>query len=1387
MNLKTDFPIELTCGKLSSLRRSLSDSTDPENLVTLPPLDSPISFISFTSNEQHLLVYTQNATLYLYSLSALQSGSESGRLIISSGTTNSNNEVVFSPDIPLKDMLPRPRNSNEVLLLNSNGIATIYNIRTNQLQHLCSSTSVISWSPLGKAITIGTASPNQSLAQYTLEGVLSKSYALPDDLNSKFEMISLRWVSAGKYFVVLNDGESEYQVSLVSTDKDTSTSTWLTTSQACQPFGDESRTPSWYTTIIRAWGGRNFPFVFVTASAQSNDLCILTEEGLIEMAEDSARAQLAFRDDGEASPLGFALDFSSTEPVIDPFKGTDECDPLPIVWVLDEQGCLCAWNIVYKLGIKEGTVLLKNIMEDYKRTNTEASEASQDFPQSSMTNTPVAEHKPVFGSSGFGSSAFPTFSSSGFGSASKNSPQENTSESSSVPVFGGISFGNTGFKPAQTSTSTTSSGSVFGESPFGNTSFKSTTDSQLNQSAAKPSLFGSSTAVSPFGALSSQQPSDNTSSIFGKSGFSSKSSFATESSQQTSSPFGAASSQPLSTFGQGLPGSSTNSNIFGSLSKKSLDSQATSTHLVPRSEQPSSSLHGGDSDDDPSKFEDSSDPEDDSDSDIGDESHGDLSGNSIETVGNLMSKLGTKTEFPPASGSVFSNPTNAQGFAPVSLNGLNENSSSSSPLPRSENLLNDKGIGNNPSIIPENLDVRDAFHGFRVTKPSKSSILSEPKSTNIHSDGSKELSDGDKTPTAFAFDNILETLSDTKSTKLEDSAPTKSSVVNLEKPLVDEDIPSSSDTENTHLEPITVIENAPLPPDPKSSFSNLESNKPSFQPSISKSAIDSVPLESKESNDGDSMERENLLTPSVSPEALEVDPENTDSFTRRIQEEAEEVIDNADTSLIAENHAKEKQNDTDESVKSENDSADDIEDDTANLSDLSDEYVKKYLRKKSMRISKFIGGCEGYEESENNFEDESENKYEDEDGYEDGYEDEFQETSVAPQITYSDIATQFPEPGDIPDEPTLSDYYYESDFEDSRKISFHSAISVPAYISLEAIELPAVGDTYESEAVSIFKEINAQFEILAMNSYSMATFIEANQPVLDSEGYLVERARHGLHDVNQVDKWKLSECEDLEPLLDHMTALLEKVQASQKTEFDKNVKKSLIQCTTHLDQIKELLQYHKRFLESSTSRLGGLPPKAAMLQTTLRKHMKETTNFLSKLERSVNVAKSQYSTSNTQGIGRNVSLSDVQESIQKITRLAARKSDDVDQLAFRIRELKTNGPGEHNKMILEENAAPDTPSKLQTSSKFLLDSSHNESIDFPGAENKSLISPSSFFSSFAAGSLSRQQALMDSEKIDITEHQNRHNLRGSIGQVLRNRPVSQIANHGRQIVRGRCQ
>jgi nucleoporin NUP159 len=252
------------------------------------------------------------------------------------------------------------------------------------------------------------------------------------------------------------------------------------------PFGLDRSPPHHFLLRLRDFPP-NLQDLLVVASTASTDVGLFSRSKvpltadkpadritgvftLTGMSDDSRRAQLPMSEAlTDTSPIGVVLDLSSRENVARPIP-SDEMDesktPLPALLVLNNEGILSSWWIVYSESIHAGTPYPGLIAAAGAAISTPAQQASA-FP-SSISKIPFGQ--PAFGSPsnvggafgtlGKSSNAFGTGSGLGgliaFGAPSSiNKPASawgtpsGGSPASVVPAFGKPSFGTPGVPAAQ--------------------------------------------------------------------------------------------------------------------------------------------------------------------------------------------------------------------------------------------------------------------------------------------------------------------------------------------------------------------------------------------------------------------------------------------------------------------------------------------------------------------------------------------------------------------------------------------------------------------------------------------------------------------------------------------------------------------------------------------------------------------------------------------------------------------------------------------------------------------------------------------------------------------------------------------------------------------------
>lgn len=250
----------------------------------------------------------------------------------------------------------------------------------------------------------------------------------------------------------------------------------------CPPFGLH-RSPAFQFMLRLRDYPPNLQDAIVVASTVSVDIGLvtrsktpLTNDAPAEkitsvftttaMADDSRRAQMPMsKDQTDTSPIGVCFDLSSKDKVLRPLP-KEEFDtsqgPLPALMILNNEGVLSSWWIVYAESIRRGTT--------YPSLVAAGGPQTQQQPQTERQASPFAsagtQAAPAFGQSNFGKPSNPAV---GFGGAfSKPATSAFGLTSSSGSGFGAIGKSQSQFgAPTSTPANSQSGGSTFGQPSLG--------------------------------------------------------------------------------------------------------------------------------------------------------------------------------------------------------------------------------------------------------------------------------------------------------------------------------------------------------------------------------------------------------------------------------------------------------------------------------------------------------------------------------------------------------------------------------------------------------------------------------------------------------------------------------------------------------------------------------------------------------------------------------------------------------------------------------------------------------------------------------------------------------------------------------------------------------
>ncbi|RYP91610.1 hypothetical protein DL770_002236 [Monosporascus sp. CRB-9-2] len=432
---------------------------EPQLKLSLP---LRICQLAFTTDENYLVISAeQGGGLAVYEVQALQQGSTEPAFQI---PTNGESLRALAPN-------PNSEMAELCAVVTDKGKLLMANMKERNFaagrngQVLREQVSCISWSNKGKQLVAGLG--DGTIAQMTPEGEVKAEIPRPPSLDASYFVEFLLWLE-NNLFVACH----------VSTAQQPSTEKChLITRQGqnfqfqqftdpVDPFGSD-RTPHHTVARLKDFDP-NLQDLLIFSSTANSDIGLASRSKTplttdvpaekvtnvfttTELADDSRRATLPMGDSMESPvPIGTALDLSSKDKVYRPIPA-DELDlspgPLPGYWVLNDEGILCAWWVVYSESIRGGTTYkgLAAVKGNEPTSSTAAaSQTAQLSPFPATTTSPFGSSAPsstpTFGGpSAVGAKSSP-WAAAGGGSPFGSSPL-GTGATSSAPTFGKPSFG----------------------------------------------------------------------------------------------------------------------------------------------------------------------------------------------------------------------------------------------------------------------------------------------------------------------------------------------------------------------------------------------------------------------------------------------------------------------------------------------------------------------------------------------------------------------------------------------------------------------------------------------------------------------------------------------------------------------------------------------------------------------------------------------------------------------------------------------------------------------------------------------------------------------------------------------------------------------------------
>lgn len=458
-----------------------------------------ISQVAFTADEKFLVLSAeQGGGIAVYEVQSLKQGNTQSAFQIATDGTS------------LRMLLPNPTPERAELLalVTVKGELMMANLTSRQLVNgpqgmtLKDGVSCVSWSTRGKQLVAGLG--DGSCYQLTPEGVGKADIPRPPDLEVDQHVSAISWLENDLFLVGHTTTSGDEGMIPATTfrlvtrqSKPQVTHTFQKLPDPCPPFGMNRCPPFHFMQRLRAFPP-NLTDVIVVASTASTDVGLFTRADTAlasdvepekitkvftttTMGNDTRRAQLPMAEDtSDTSPIGMALDLSPTEKVQRPLP-SEEMDespgPVPLLVLLNNEGLLTSWWIIYAESIRQGTAYPGLIaagggQNQAQTTNSApplASSATQSttspfapitFESSPTQNNSIANTATAgnaFGNAG---------SSSAFGAAtlgSKPSFWGSGASASNAPQGSGATFGQPAFG------SSTQLGGKLGGSAFGAT------------------------------------------------------------------------------------------------------------------------------------------------------------------------------------------------------------------------------------------------------------------------------------------------------------------------------------------------------------------------------------------------------------------------------------------------------------------------------------------------------------------------------------------------------------------------------------------------------------------------------------------------------------------------------------------------------------------------------------------------------------------------------------------------------------------------------------------------------------------------------------------------------------------------------------------------------
>ncbi|KAI9760783.1 MAG: hypothetical protein M4579_001413 [Chaenotheca gracillima] len=479
-------PDAVIVASLDSVRAAFSNTNAGDTSVKAfqpqltIPLTTRVSHVAFSSDETCLAISAeQGGGIAVYAVDALGQGNQQPTFELP------------TDGVPLRSLIPNPAPQTAGLfaVVTTNGQLMVADLNQRQFLSgpsgliLKDGVSCVAWSARGKQLVGGMG--NGAACQMKPDGQVQAELPLPPGL----------------------EGNQH---------------------NPCPPFGSNRSPPHHFMCRLRNFTP-NLQDLLIISATTSTDVGLVTRSSTpltsdvpadkitnvfttTGLANDSRRAQLPMTEDlSDTSVIGADIDLSSKELVDRPIPG-EEMDksltPLPALMILNDEGILVSWWIVYTESVRQGIAYpgLVNVGTTQQSVQQHNPSQSSPFvpkeqPQQPKPGQPfpasppqaMKSSTPAFGHASFGTPSSATGSgkqSSVWGTPSTQMQAQSSSTPSATPVFG-----------ASTTFGAASVGTAFGSaSGLGNRSSPWATAS--SGSAVNPTSPPTQTGSNVFGAMS---------------------------------------------------------------------------------------------------------------------------------------------------------------------------------------------------------------------------------------------------------------------------------------------------------------------------------------------------------------------------------------------------------------------------------------------------------------------------------------------------------------------------------------------------------------------------------------------------------------------------------------------------------------------------------------------------------------------------------------------------------------------------------------------------------------------------------------------------------------------------------------------------------------------